>query len=129
MTAEAHAGMLARARDTWGRVIRMDGYCPSQVDNPEVASWWATFTQMSASPGDAVDLLSMNTMIDIRDVLPAIRVPALIIHANRDRVAPIEAGRYFAEHIPGAKLLELDSIDHWPTSATPTWSSERSKSF
>jgi DNA-binding CsgD family transcriptional regulator len=36
-----------------------------------------------------------------------------VIHANRDKVAPIEAGRYFAEHIPGAKMLELDSIDHW----------------
>jgi DNA-binding CsgD family transcriptional regulator/class 3 adenylate cyclase len=40
-------------------------------------------------------------------------VPTLVIHANRDQVAPIEAGRYFAEHIPGARLLELDSIDHW----------------
>jgi DNA-binding CsgD family transcriptional regulator/class 3 adenylate cyclase len=56
----------------------------------------------------------MNCLIDIRDILPAIRVPTLIVHARGDRVAPIEAGRYLAEHIPGAKLLELDSIDHWP---------------
>jgi DNA-binding CsgD family transcriptional regulator len=70
--------------------------------------------QMSASPGDAEDLLRMNSLIDIRDVLPAIRVPTLIIHARGDRVAPIEAGRYFAEHIPTARLLELDSDDHWP---------------
>jgi len=56
----------------------------------------------------------MNMQIDIRDALPAISVPTLIIHATGDRVAPIEAGRYFAEHIPGARLLELDSIDHWP---------------
>src|SRR5438094_1371526 len=105
---------LDRARETWGRVVDMRGYAPTQVDNPEVARWWATFTQMSASPGDAVDLLRMNTMIDIRDALPAIRVPTLIIHANGDRVAPIEAGRYFAEHIPNAKYLELDSVDHWP---------------
>jgi pimeloyl-ACP methyl ester carboxylesterase/DNA-binding CsgD family transcriptional regulator len=105
---------LETALDTWGRVITMDRYCPTQVDNPEVARWWATFTQMSASPGDAVDLLRMNTQIDIRDALPAIHVPTLIIHASGDRVAPIQAGRYFAEHIPKAKFLELDSIDHWP---------------
>jgi pimeloyl-ACP methyl ester carboxylesterase/DNA-binding CsgD family transcriptional regulator len=107
---------LARRRETWGRVEgrHIDRYAPTQVNNPEVERWWATFTQMSASPGDAVELLRMNTLIDIRDVLPAIRVPALIIHATGDRVAPIEAGRYFAEHIPGAKLLELHSIDHWP---------------
>ena len=114
VTEDVFEGMLQRARDTWGRVVGMDRYAPSQVDNPDVARWWATFTQMSASPGDAVELLRMNTLIDIRDVLPAIRVPTLIIHARGDRIAPIEAGRYFAEHIPNARYLELDSIDHWP---------------
>ena len=105
---------MATVRDAWGKVIGMERYAPSQVDNPEVANWWATFMQMSASPGDAEDLLRMNTLIDIRNVLPAIRVPTLIVHARGDRIAPIEAGRYFAEHIPNAKLLELKSDDHWP---------------
>ncbi|HEX2647395.1 MAG TPA: alpha/beta fold hydrolase, partial [Candidatus Dormibacteraeota bacterium] len=114
ITEEQMARTRDLARETWGRVGSMEYYCPTQVDNPEVARWWATFTQMSASPGDAADLLYMNNLSDIRDVLPAIRVPSLIIHATGDRVAPIEAGRYFAEHIPGAKFLELDSIDHWP---------------
>ena len=100
--------------ERWGRVRSMERHAPSQVDNPVVARWWATFTQMSASPGDAADLARMNELIDIRDILPAIRVPTLIIHATGDRVAPIEAGRYFAEHIPNAKFLELDSDDHWP---------------
>lgn len=113
-TMEQFEASLQRARDTWGRIVSMDRYCPTQVDNPEVARWWATFTQMSASPGDAVELLRRNNLSDIRDVLPAIRVPALIIHATGDRVAPFEAGRYFAEHIPNAKFLPLDSIDHWP---------------
>src|SRR5207244_895029 len=84
------------------------------LQNPEVAAWWGKFTQMSASPGDAHDLMHMNVQIDIGGILPTIRVPTLVIHANRDKVAPIEAGRYFAEHIPGARMLELDSIDHWP---------------
>src|SRR5256712_8236160 len=99
------------AKEPWARVVVTRGYAPTQVDNPEVARWWATFTQMSASPGEAVDLLRMNTLIDIRDILPAIGVPTLIIHARDDRVAPIQAGRYFAQHIPNARLLELDSID------------------
>jgi pimeloyl-ACP methyl ester carboxylesterase/DNA-binding CsgD family transcriptional regulator len=114
MTEEQMDSMLAKRWETWGQPGGMDRYAPTQVDNPEVARWWATFTQMSASPGDAVDLLRMNTLIDIRGILPAIRVPALIIHANGDRVAPIEAGRYLAEQIPNARLRELDSIDHWP---------------
>ena len=116
ITEEQMERGLALRRETWGqdKVKGIERYAPSQADNPDVWRWWATFTQMSASPGDAVDLLRMNTLIDIRDVLPAIRVPALIIHARGDRVAPIEAGRYFAEHIPGAEYLELESDDHWP---------------
>jgi pimeloyl-ACP methyl ester carboxylesterase/DNA-binding CsgD family transcriptional regulator len=105
---------MATVKDVWGKVIGMERYAPSQVHNPEVANWWATFTQMSASPGDAENLMRMNVLIDIRNILPAIRVPTLIVHARGDKVAPIEAGRYFAEHIPNARLLELDSDDHWP---------------
>jgi len=105
---------LVTVKDVWGTGWGMDRYAPSQVANPDVARWWAMFTQFSASPRDAEDLLRMNTLIDIRDVLPAIRVPTLIIHAVGDKVAPIEAGRYFAEHIPNARLLELKSNDHWP---------------
>jgi pimeloyl-ACP methyl ester carboxylesterase/DNA-binding CsgD family transcriptional regulator len=113
-TDEDFENRLAQVKEIWGTGFGMDRYAPSQVENPEVARWWATFTQMSASPGDATDLLRMNTLIDIRGILPAIRVPTLIVHARRDKIAPIEAGRYFAEHIPGARLLELDSDDHWP---------------
>ena len=105
---------FARVKDVWGKVAGMDRYAPSQIDSPEVAAWWTTFMQMSASPGDAEDLLRMNNQIDIRDVLPAIRVPTLIVHARGDKIAPIQAGRYLAEHIPNARLLELDSDDHWP---------------
>ncbi len=52
--------------------------------------------------------------IDIRDVLPAIRVPTLVIHRSEDRVIPVESGRYLAEHIPDAKLVELPGQDHFP---------------
>ena len=114
ITEEQFEQNLVRVRETWDRVIGMQRYAPSQVNNPEVANWWATFRQMSASPGDAADLMRMNLLIDIRDILPAIQVPTLIIHARGDMIAPIEAGRYFAEHIPGARLLELKSDDHWP---------------
>ncbi|HET7339326.1 MAG TPA: alpha/beta fold hydrolase [Candidatus Dormibacteraeota bacterium] len=113
VTREQYDKRIANVPAVWGTGWGMEGYAPSQVNNPEVAAWWAKFTQISATPADAQNLLSMNFQIDIRDALPTIRVPALIIHAKGDRVAPIEAGRYFAEHIPGARLVELDSIDHW----------------
>ena len=114
ITEEQFEERIGRVTEIWGKVIGMERYAPSQVDNPEVANWWAMFTQMSASPGDAADLQRMNVLIDIRDILPAIRVPTLIVHARGDKIAPIEAGRYFAQHIPNARLLELNSDDHWP---------------
>jgi pimeloyl-ACP methyl ester carboxylesterase/DNA-binding CsgD family transcriptional regulator len=113
VTREQYDKRIASVPDVWGTGWGMEGYAPSQLNNPDVAAWWARFTQISASPADAQNLLAMNYLIDIREVLPTIRVPALIIHAKGDRVAPIQAGRYFAEHIPGARLVELDSIDHW----------------
>ena len=114
LTEEDWERRMAGVEDGWGKVANIRYYAASQADNPEVARWWAAFCQMSASPGDAAALLRMNNRADIRDALPAISVPALIIHATGDPVAPIEAGRYFAKHIPGARLLELDSNDHWP---------------
>ncbi len=113
MTKEMYDNRIARVPEVWGTGWGMEGYAPSQLTNPEVGAWWGKFTQISATPADAQNLLATNFLIDIRDVLPTIRVPTLIVHARGDKVAPIEAGRYFAEHIPGARLLEFDSIDHW----------------
>ena len=104
---------IATIPDQWGLGGGMEAYAPSQLSNPAVSAWWGRFTQLGASPGDAADLMRMNVQIDIGGILPSIRVPTLVIHSIHDKVAPIEAGRYFAEHIPGAKLLELDSPDHW----------------
>ena len=111
--ADRFEARIASIPDSWGKGGGMEAYAPSQLGNPEVTAWWARFTQLSASPGDAADLMRMNCLIDIGGILPSIRVPTLVIHSTRDKVAPIEAGRYFADHIPGARLLELDSPDHW----------------
>jgi class 3 adenylate cyclase len=55
----------------------------------------------------------MNSQIDVRDVLPAVRVPTLVLHRTADRAVDVGQGRYLAEHIPGAKLVELSGEDHW----------------
>jgi pimeloyl-ACP methyl ester carboxylesterase len=74
----------------------------------------ARFTRMSASPASSAQVLRMNAQIDVRHVLPSVRVPTLLLHPTGDRVVPVEASRYMAEHIPGAKLVELPGIDHLP---------------
>ena len=69
---------------------------------------------MGASPGAALALTQMNAEIDVRDVLPSIRVPTLIIHRTGDVCLKVEEGRYVAQRIPGAKFLELPGVDHLP---------------
>ena len=98
----------------WGGPVGIDDRAPSRALDPEFRSWWAAYLRMGASPGAAVALTKMNAEVDIRDVLPSIRVPSLIIHRTGDRLLKIEEGRYLASHIPGAIMAELPGDDHLP---------------
>jgi class 3 adenylate cyclase len=75
--------------------------------------------RQSASPSAGRTIWSLIADIDIRHVLPAIRVPTLIIHNAGDRTVPVESSRYMAERIPGAKYVELLGVDHVPYSGNP----------
>ena len=75
---------------------------PSRAGDPAFREWWASYLRMGASPGAAVALTRMNAEIDIRDVLPSIRVPTLVLHRTGDRCLKVEEGRYLASRIPGA---------------------------
>ncbi len=101
---------LTAERYGTGALLRLAA--PSAFDDPASISVAARFERQSCSPGNFKALLALNSQIDARHVLPEIRLPTLVLHAKRDLLAPIEGGRYFAEHIPGAKLIEYDSNDH-----------------
>jgi pimeloyl-ACP methyl ester carboxylesterase len=79
-----------------------------------MADWWQARARAAASPGAARALIEMNSQIDVRDVLPAIRVPTLVLHRSRDRDSRVEEGRYIADRIPAARFVELPGIDHVP---------------
>jgi pimeloyl-ACP methyl ester carboxylesterase len=100
--------------DEWGGPVGIDQRAPSRALDPEFRSWWSAYLRMGSSPGAAVALTRMNALVDIRDVLPNIRVPALVIHRTGDRLLRIEEGRYLASHIPGATMVELPGDDHLP---------------
>jgi class 3 adenylate cyclase len=76
--------------------------------------WWARFQRMSASPTAAAKLARMNADIDVRNVLPALRVPTLILHSVNDQTIDVGCGRYLAEEIKGARFVELHGPDHVP---------------
>src|ERR671935_104550 len=72
----------------------------------------ATYFRRSASPGAAVALLRMNTQIDVRDVLPTIQAPTLVMQRTDDRDVKVEEGRWIAAQIPGAEYVELPGDSH-----------------
>jgi hypothetical protein len=94
--------------------VGLDARAPSRADDPVFRDWWSTYLRMGASPGAALTLTQMNAEIDVRHVLPAIRVPTLVVHRTDDRCLKVEEGRYVAEHIPGATFVELPGDDHLP---------------
>jgi class 3 adenylate cyclase len=97
---------------TWGEESDLPTMAPSA--DAALRRWWSTRARASASPGAARDLILMNSEIDVREVLPAVRVPTLILHRRGDLDSSPEEGRYVAERIPGARFVELEGDDHVP---------------
>lgn len=113
-TEEQREGFFELMQREWGGPVGIDERAPSMRKDPEFRDWWATYLRMGASPGAAVALTKMNAEIDVRDVLPSIRVPTLVIHRAGDMCLKVEEGRYVASKIPGAKYVELGGVDHLP---------------
>jgi len=113
-TREAREAFHQQIRDEWGGPIGIEERAPSMASDPAFRAWWATYLRMGASPGAALALTRMNAEIDIRDILPSIRVPTLVLHRRHDRCLKVEEGRYVASRIPGALFVELPGDDHLP---------------
>jgi pimeloyl-ACP methyl ester carboxylesterase len=98
----------------WGGPVGIEERAPSLAHDAAFRNWWASYLRMGASPGAAVALTEMNAEIDIRNVLPSIRVPTLVLHRTGDRCLFVEEGRYLASRISGAEFIELPGDDHLP---------------
>jgi pimeloyl-ACP methyl ester carboxylesterase len=118
-TAAERSRFIEVTRQEWGGPVGIEDRAPSMATDERFRTWWARMLRMSASPGAAVTLLKMNTEVDIRHVLPSIRVPTLLVHHVGDRCLDVRGSRYMAERLPGAKYVELDGIDHIPWVGNP----------
>jgi class 3 adenylate cyclase len=85
---------------------------PSMVRSTRFRRWAACYERTSISRSKIVPFSRINTAIDLRHVLPSIYAPTLVMHARGDRLIPLQSGRYLAEHIVGARFVELDTDDH-----------------
>ncbi len=112
--SEEIAKLVAQTEKHWGEGVAVAQMAPSRASDPAFHRWWCKLERMSASPADIVALYQIIFEIDIRNVLPTIRVPTLVMHRRDDQVIPLEDGRYVAERIPGAKFVALEGADHFP---------------
>lgn len=113
LTPEDDARVMAAYEQRWGREpMGIRALAPSLADDPAFRHWYARAERFGGSPGAAMAWYRITADIDVRRVLPAIRVPTLVLHRTGDRAIPVEQGRDLAQAIPGALYHELPGDDH-----------------
>lgn len=113
-TQEALEEFFGYVEQAWGSGDSVGKFAPSRANDPAFKSWWAKTERLGASPAAASAYMRMNSQIDISNIVSTIRVPTLVIHRRDDKTINVEGGRFFAEHIPGARYIELAGTDHIP---------------
>ncbi len=106
--------VLADVSGRWGQGALLEAFAPSTAGDPEMEEVWGRFQRAGASPAMARSVMAALFEIDVRDILPTIRVPTLILHRTGDLIAPVEGARLMAERIPEARLIEFEGSDHVP---------------
>jgi pimeloyl-ACP methyl ester carboxylesterase len=111
-TPEERAAWVDAPEREWREGVDVTRSAPSRANDRSFAAWLTSYNRNAASPGTATMLAQMNSEIDVRGVLSAVRVPTLVLHRAGDQHVKVEEGRYLAEQIPDAKFVELQGSDH-----------------
>jgi class 3 adenylate cyclase len=112
LTAEACTQMSELFASTWGRPDGMARLNPSIAGDEAALAAWTRFLRLAASPGTAAAVLKTLFQLDVRSLLPSVRVPTLVVHRSETLVPPPSHGRYLAEHIEGARFVEVPGRDY-----------------
>ena len=115
VTRDGFDQFLGQMGDHWGEGALVLLNAPSRRNDQAFLQRFARMERAAASPGSILALLRADYEIDVRHLLPAIRVPTLVLHRAGDELVPVRAGRYLAERIPGAKYAEIPGADHFVT--------------
>jgi class 3 adenylate cyclase len=112
-TPEASKEFNRAVGASWGdNAFLLKLWAPSVAGDPIAQEAWNRTLVFGGTPATAIAWLEMVAETDIREVLPAIRVPTLVLHRADDRIIPVQHGRYLGEHVPGARYVELPRADH-----------------
>ena len=119
---ERREQMLDLIENHWGEGRFVQLYAPERArEDPQFAEWWARFERSAVSPSIARRLVDMSVQVDLSGVLPAIRVPTLVLYRNGNPLVPLEAARVVADAIPNARFVEAAGVDlyFWPGADDP----------
>jgi pimeloyl-ACP methyl ester carboxylesterase len=100
----------------WGTGDIVEVFAPSEADDAETRAWYGRLQRFAASPAMSGMVMQAFFDTDVRSALPLIQAPTVVIHRRGDRVVSVEAGRWLADHIAGARFVELPGVDHAPYS-------------
>ncbi len=118
MNKNALEQFLSTIESSWGTGASLSNFAPGRLDDQPFQAWWARFERLSATPTAARALALMNAQIDVRKILPSIRVPTLVVHRSNDARVKFSGGRDVAEKIPAARFVEIPGRDH------PIWTGD-----
>jgi len=113
-TREQRLAMVDETVARWGEGARLGTFAPSMADDPRYLQWMSRLERLAASPAMIRAVLESTLEVDVRDQLPTINVPTLILHRLGDRAIDVRHSRYIAEHVPRARLVEFPGDDNFP---------------
>jgi class 3 adenylate cyclase len=107
MREEERSAHIERVMARWGDGSLLLALAPRSGHHERFRRWFARLERLSASPGTAAEMMRMHSEIDVRSLLPTIKVPTLVLHSEGDKLIDIRHSRYLVEHIPGARYVGL----------------------
>lgn len=112
LAPDAFEEFVERNAEEWGSGNSLETLAPGIAEDDSARAAWAQLERLSVSPAGIRTLLQTAAATDVRNILPVVHVPTLVLHREDDRAIPIELGRYIAERIPGARFVALPGADH-----------------
>jgi pimeloyl-ACP methyl ester carboxylesterase len=113
-TREQFEQIVESVDQAWGEGVSLSFLAFENLDDRDFCRWWGRYERACASPGLVISVLHLLAELDMREVLPAIHVPTLLIHRTEDPAMTVESARLMAERMPDARLVELPGTVHWP---------------
>ncbi len=113
---ELVASAIQQQVEHWGEPEALDLtiLAPSRANDAAFRRWFAELQRLGCSPGQYLESAMWALDIDVRSLLASIMTPTLVLHRTGDLFCPLANGRYLADHIPDAQLVELEGDDHLP---------------